>query len=513
MKRWSIAAACLLAGLVLGLFLAGPVLRGQIPGSNPAVLPRELTSYRDVVKTVLPAVVSVEARAKPAPKRPAANQPRRKPRIDDERIPEELRKFFEDFGGTPFGGNPFGGDEDGPPTPNLGFGSGFLVDPKGVVLTNYHVVDGADQVEVTLKDGRKFTSKDIKTDPKSDLAIIKLDAKSDLPYLQLGDSDAMEIGDRVLAVGAPFGLTGSVTHGIISAKGRSLRMNMYEDFLQTDAPINPGNSGGPLVNLEGKVIGINAAIKSRTGGFQGIGLAIASNLAKNIMEKLEKDGVVRRGYLGVQIKDITDREIAAKLGVGEAGGVLVSSVFEGTPGGKAGLKEGDVITTLAGKPVKEGRELQMVVASLPLGKPVQLQVVREGKPVNLEVTIEEQPQEFGTTRVPVPQAPPREKEGVKLEQAGLEVAELTPDLAEQFGYKETARGVVITAVDRDGPAYEAGLRRGMVIAKVNKQAVKSPESLNEMLGKSALAEGVLFQVQSPQGGTSFFVLKAATADK
>jgi serine protease Do len=513
MKRWSIAAACLLAGLALGLFLAGPVLHGQIPGTTPAVLPRELTSYRDVVKTVLPAVVSVESRAKPAPKRPAAPQPRRKPKIDDERIPEELRKFFEDFGGPPFGANPFGGDEDGPPAPNLGFGSGFLVDPKGVVLTNYHVVDGADQVEVTLKDGRKFTSKDIKADPKSDLAIIKLDAKAPLPYLQFGDSDAMEIGDRVLAVGAPFGLTGSVTHGIISAKGRSLRMNMYEDFLQTDAAINPGNSGGPLVNLEGKVIGINAAIKSRTGGFQGIGLAIASNLAKNIMEKLEKDGVVHRGYLGVQIKDIADREIAAKLGVGESGGVLVSSVFEATPGAKAGLKEGDVITSLGGKPVKEGRELQTAVASLPLGQPVQLQVVREGKPVNLEVTIEEQPQDFGTARVPVPQAPHKEKEGVKLEQVGLEVAELTPELAEQFGYKETARGVVITAADRDGPAYEAGLRRGMVIVKVNKQAVKSPEALGEMLGKSALAEGVLFQVQSPQGGTSFFVLKAATAEK
>src|SRR3989440_16267 len=172
-------------------------------------------------------------------------------------------------------------------------------------LTSYHhVVDGADQVEVQLKDGRKFQSKEIHGDRKTDLAIVRIDPKTPLPFLELGDSDAMEIGDRVLAVGAPFGLTGTVTSGIISAKGRSLQLNMYEDFLQTDAAINPGNSGGPLINLEGKVIGINAAIKSRSGGWQGVGLAVASNLAKNVLESLLKDGVVHRGYLGVQIKDV-----------------------------------------------------------------------------------------------------------------------------------------------------------------------------------------------------------------
>src|SRR5205807_2989303 len=185
----------------------------------------------------------------------------------------------------------------------------------GVVLTNYHVVAGADRVEVQLADGRKFLSRDIKGDRKNDLALVRLETKSPLPSLELGDSDAMEIGDRVLAVGAPFGLTGTVTAGIVSAKGRhNLQMNMYEDFLQTDAAINPGNSGGPLVNLQGQVIGINAAIKSRTGGFQGIGLAVASNLAKNIMDKLLKDGVVHRGYLGVQIQDLTPA-VAERLGL------------------------------------------------------------------------------------------------------------------------------------------------------------------------------------------------------
>src|SRR5205085_2615933 len=202
-------------------------------------------------------------------------------------------------------------------------------DPKGVVLTNFHVVGGADQVEVQLKDGRKFLSKDIHGDRKTDLAIVRIKAGDEpLPFLELGDSDAMEIGDRVLAVGAPFGLTGTVTAGIVSAKGRNgLNVNMYEDFLQTDAAINPGNSGGPLVNLEGKVVGINSAIKSRSGGFQGGGLAIASNLAQRVMHALRTDGVVHRGYLGVQIRDL-DPEVAARLNLPKDTGVVVAEVFD-----------------------------------------------------------------------------------------------------------------------------------------------------------------------------------------
>ncbi|HZT82751.1 MAG TPA: trypsin-like peptidase domain-containing protein, partial [Gemmataceae bacterium] len=386
MKRtWLLVVASLALGALVGSFAAAPrLLQGKGAAAAPAqaappAIPKELTSYRDIVKQILPAVVSIEVKSKPpARKQPAARN--RLPFPDDDRIPEEFRRFFEQFPQIP--------DDSAPPV--LGFGSGFLVDPKGVVLTNYHVVDGADTVEVQLKDGRKFVSKDIKADAKTDLAIVRIQAKEDLPYLQLGDSDQMEIGDRVLAIGAPFGLTGSVTHGIISAKGRSLHMNMYEDFLQTDAAINPGNSGGPLVNLEGKVIGINAAIKSRSGGFQGIGLAIASNLARNVMRQLEKDGVVHRGYLGVQIKELIDRDLARRLGVGDQGGVLVTQVFDNTPAAKAGVRDGDVITSLGGRPVREGRELQNAVAGLPLGKPVDLTIVREGQPKTLRVTIEEQ---------------------------------------------------------------------------------------------------------------------------
>jgi serine protease Do len=204
----------------------------------------------------------------------------------------------------------------------------------------------------------------------------------------------MEVGDRVLAVGAPFGLASSVTHGIISAKSRNIRINQYEDFLQTDAAINPGNSGGPLVNLEGKVIGINSAIKSRSGGFQGVGLAISSNLSKDIMKQLLKDGVVKRGYLGVSARDI-DAELAAKLGVKQNSGVLVTNIFEQSPAAKSGLKPGDIVEAIAGKPIHDGLALQKIIASTPLNQPVEVQLTRNGTAVRMKLVIEEQPDEFG----------------------------------------------------------------------------------------------------------------------
>jgi serine protease Do len=490
-----------------GTFLASSFLQGQGPqNSASAVVPKEMTSYRDVVKKVLPAVVSIESRAKVVK---AARPQRRRAPLDNQlpdQVPEEFRKFFQ----MPLPDM----DGDNTPAPHGGFGSGFLVDPKGVILTNHHVVDAADQVVVELRDGRRFVSKDIKSDPKTDLAIVRIDAKEPLPYLELGDSSAMEIGDRVLAVGAPFGLTGTVTSGIVSAKGRSLHVNMYENFLQTDAAINPGNSGGPLVNLEGKVIGINSAIKSRSGGFQGVGMAIASNMAKNVMEQLLRDGVVRRGYLGVQIKDLIDPEIASRLGLknGEHG-VLVTHVFEKTPGAKAGLKDGDVIQSLDGKPVEDGHELQTIVAGLPLGKPVHVTALRDGKPVTLSVTIEEQPRDYGTVRVPAAQVPQNQPEATSLGKIGVEVADLTPELADQLGYAEGVKGVVITKVDSDGLAGEAGLRRGMLISKVDKKPVTSAKALSEVLAGPSLEKGVLLQVQTPQGGTNYVLLKNGVAIK
>jgi serine protease Do len=493
---------CLIVGAAAGSFAVRPLLYGDPAtgkSDKAATYPKELTSYRSVVKQVLPAVVSIEATAKPKVRsnRPAPPQP-----FDDSQVPEEFRKFFKGFDFHDF--------DFGDQTPAHGFGSGFIVDPKGVILTNYHVVGGADQVEIQLMDGSKYVSKDIHGDRKTDLAIVRIDTKGKtLPYLELGDSEAMQIGDRVLAVGAPFGLRGTVTAGIVSGKGRNgLNMNMYEDFLQTDAAINPGNSGGPLVNLEGKVIGINAAIKTRTGGFQGVGLAVASNLAKNVMHSLQKDGKVCRGYLGVQIKDLTP-EVAERLGVPNKQGVVVREVFEGSPAAKAGLKAGDVITDINHKPVKEGRVLQTIVAGLPLKQSVPVAVIRDGQPKTLQVNVDEQPDEFGTASRPVKRAPQGDKESVNLEKFGLEVGDLTPEKAEELGYK-TSKGAVILRVDPESPAAAAGLRKGTLIVKVDKKPVASAAAAREALKNASLKKGVLLQVQTPEGGMDYVVLRAET---
>jgi serine protease Do len=512
MGRKSIVGVCLAAGVLAGTILGGSYLKGQ--NKTPPVVPPEMTSYRDVVKKVLPAVVSIERHFKPVARAKApdaAQQPEEMRKFFKEfsfpgafgnQMPEELHKFFEDFQKQPF---------HTPESPRQhGFGSGFVIDPQGVIVTNHHVVAGADEVVVTLRDGRKFVSKDIKSDPKTDLAIVRVQTKKPLPYLTFGDSSAMEIGDRVLAVGAPFGLTGSVTSGIVSAKGRNIHLNLYEDFLQTDAAINPGNSGGPLVSLNGEVIGVNSAIKSHSGGFQGVGLAIASNMAKNVTQQLLKDGTVHRGYLGVQIKDL-NKDVAARLGVDGQKGVLLAKVFDGSPAAKAGLKDGDILTALAGKPVEDSHDLQTVVAGLPLNQPVSVTVVRDGERKELNVTVAEQPSEFGVAGEPARQGPRAEKQADELDKLGVEVADLTPEMAKQLGYKEGTKGVVITQVHPDTPAADAGLRRGMLLVRVDKKRVKDVNAVREVVSKAALDKGVLLQVRSPEGGTDYVLVKLAAA--
>jgi serine protease Do len=448
---------------------------------------KELPSYRDVVKRVLPAVVSIETKSKT---KLAGNMP---PFGNMPGLPDELRKEFERFHKQP-----------APDAmPRHAFGSGFIVDPKGIILTNEHVVRGAEEVEVHLQDGRKFVGHDIKRDPKTDLAVVHIDAKEALPSLKLGDSDGMEIGDRVLAIGAPLGLTGTVTSGIISAKGRDIHMNMYEDFLQTDAAINPGNSGGPLVSLDGEVIGINSAIKSGTGGFQGIGLAISSNLAKNVMEQLQSSGTVHRGYLGVQTQAL-DAAVAAKLGLAGKSGVVLAKVLADTPAAKSGLQDGDVLTDIAGQPVADQRTLQKIVAGLPLGKQVELGVYRDGTRKTLTLTVEEQPQTFGMAADAV-----QESASTPLGKMGVKIEVLTPEKAEHWGYAEKTEGVLISEVEPDSKAYGAGLRSGMLILKVDQQAVKMVKEVQQAFEKGSLEKGVLFQVRTPQGGTTYVLLKDA----
>jgi len=347
-NRWSMTLLSLGLG-ALGGFLANDRLIGQPAVIPPVVMPRDLTSFAPVVKRVLPAVVSLEGKTKGAP---AATGQK-----------------------TQLGGKA----PSAPPEVDPGFGSGVIVDPAGVILTNNHVVADTDSVDITFADGRKLTTRDIRRDPKTDLAIVKFKPDRAVPFLEFGDSDALEVGDRVLAVGAPFGLTGSVTHGIVSAKSRNnLKLNQFEDFIQTDAAINPGNSGGPLVSLEGRVVGVTSAIKTRSGGFQGVGLAVSSNLARFVVRELLTNGVVRRGYLGVEIRDLP------------TGGVTVTKVIPGGAAARANVETGDVITTLAGKAVQDGRDLQRIIASQTLGQATTLAVTRGGRSINLAVTIEEQ---------------------------------------------------------------------------------------------------------------------------
>ena len=477
-------------------FVISPWIQGQ--SAVPAVTKgKDIVSYRDVVKKVLPSVVSIEAKAKPM--RLKEQGPKRKNQgQENPQIPEEFRKFFEEFKKR---------SEEGPDESQGGFGSGFIVESNGVIVTNNHVVEGADKVEITLNDGRKFTSTEIKGDPKTDLAIVKINAKN-LPALEFGDSDASEIGDRVLALGAPFGLTGSVTSGIISAKGRSLRLNFYEDFLQTDAAINPGNSGGPLVNLDGQVIGVNSAIKTRSGGFQGVGMAITSNLTKTIKEQLLKNGIVRRGYLGVGIKDIEDEQVAMKLGLKNPKGVIITQVMEDGPAGKGGIQSGDIIIEVAGKVIKDSKDLQFSVAALPLGKASEFKVVRDGKELKVNVTIVEQPKQFGMSRIN-PKSPdkPNIEGDTNLDKLGVEVGQLNDDLADKFGYKLGTTGVVIIKMDRESLGYQAGLRVGMVIMKVDKKEVKSASEVKNLTDKASYDEGVLFQIQLPDGSKDYILVK------
>jgi serine protease Do len=501
MTRWRIALAFLILGGLAGAFLTNSVLHGQPSTPSSPVFPKELSSYRDVVKVVLPAVVSVQSKPK-AVARQSNQAPRRRP--SESLTPEDFfRRFFdEQF--------EFQTPED--LQPRQSFGSGFIIDPSGIILTNYHVVGKAGEAIIRLKDGTEYTSRDIKGDSKNDLAIVRIHPHSPLPALQFGDSDSMEIGDRVLAVGAPFGMAGSVTSGIISAKGRSLNRerSVFEDYLQTDAAINPGNSGGPLVDLEGKVIGINTAIKTGTGGWQGVGLAITSNVAKNITDQLIREGVVHRGYLGIAIATLGSEE-ASRLG----GGVAVTKVGSGSPAEKAGIREGDIITSVAGKKVNDGRELQRIVGGLPLNKPAEIGLNRDGQNVIVQAIIKEQPENYGRTlgRADESDESPQEAEGIRVEKFGFSVTELTPELAKRYGYSEEAKGVLITNVERGSAAAEAGVEKGWLIVRIDKKPVTSAAQTRDSLQKAGPENGALFQFEVPRVGSIYKVLKPEMAAK
>ena len=351
-------------------------------------------------------------------------------------------------------------------------GSGFIVDPSGYVVTNNHVVDKADKIDVTLTDGRKFDAKLIGRDEKTDLALLKINAEKPLPFVNFGDSNAMRVGDWVMAVGTPFGLGGTVTAGIVSARGRDIHAGPYDDFLQIDAAINRGNSGGPTFNTDGEVVGVNAAIYSPNGGSVGIGFAIPSSIAKPVIAELREHGKVDRGWLGVQIQEVTP-EIASSLGLSKVNGALVAAVTPDSPAARAGIKQGDVITGIDGQPVERLKDLTLGVANQPAGSRVALEVWRNGKTESLQTSIAQMPKDIAQASNESSSNGTRSQTG----QLGLALAPLTPELRDRFNLDEGTKGVAVTAVRPGSAAAEIGLRPGDVVMKVNQTDVTAPRQL------------------------------------
>jgi len=353
-----------------------------------------------------------------------------------------------------------------------GLGSGVIVTPDGYILTNHHVVDGAEDIKVDLSDRRTFDAKVVGTDPPSDLAVLKINA-SNLPVLTLGDSDRARVGDVVLAIGNPLGLNQTVTAGIISAKGRQTGPGdgNFEDFIQTDAPINQGNSGGALINTNGELVGINSQILSPSGGSIGIGFAIPSNMARNVMEQLVKTGTVRRGQLGVVVQPVTS-DIAQSLDLKDVRGVIVGQVMPGSAGDRAGLKQGDVITALNDQPVNDSNQLRNRVASTAPGTDVTLTILRDGREQQVKATLGEFKAQMARNEADADDNAAGGN-GMSNGKLGLRVEPLTPGIAQQLGLPSNKQGVVVADVDPTGPAADAGIERGDIIEQVNRQPVRA----------------------------------------
>ena len=460
----------------------------------PAPMPEPAAAQdsRGVLQSLQDAFVQVAQSVKPAVVNIATTQ---RPRPQEGRRPSQVPPFrgpFRDFFGEDFFERFFG---ERPQRERRSLGSGVLVDKRGYILTNNHVIEQADQIEVRLADKRKFSAAIIGKDSKTDLAVIKIDAPDDLPVARLGDSGRIRIGEWAIAIGNPFGLDQTVTVGVISAVGRSdVGITTYEDFIQTDASINPGNSGGPLVNIQGEVIGINTAIVA-TG--QGIGFAIPISMAREIKDRLIAQGKVVRGWLGVGIQEVTE-ELALQFGVKPEEGVLVGNVMPGSPAERGGLKTGDIVQEFNGTRIANVHQLQREVAQSPVGSPAQVKVLREKKTVALTILLGEQPADLAAASEPA--APPSEA----ADNFGLTVQDLTPDLRDQLRLTE-GEGVVVSGVEEAGPAARAGIRPGDVIAEANRAPVRTASEFARILTRLRPGQNLLLLVRR-DGSSRFAVL-------
>jgi serine protease Do len=456
---------------------------------NTAPVNREAkttTSFASVVKKVSPSVVRVDitGKAKDVPMEMGEGSPFDNPMF---------RRFFGDqFQGQ---GQARRGKMHTPR--EHGVGSGVIVTQDGYILTNNHVVENADKVHITMDDGREFDAKVVGTDPKSDIAVVKVEATG-LPYMQLADSDKIEVGDVTLAIGNPFGVGQTVTSGIVSATGRAMGLGLdYEDFIQTDAAINPGNSGGALIDAEGRLIGINTAILSRTGGNNGIGFAVPVNIAKNVMEQLIENGHVVRGFLGVNIQTMSPA-LAKQFDMKDTKGALVSEVTPNSPAAKAGIKSGDVIVEFNGKPVQDSRHLKLAVGTTSPGTKAPLKVLRDGKEKELNVTLKELP---GDQLAKNDKATAGDHDPLD----GVTVADIDSGSRQQFDMPRDLKGAVVTDVDPDSASYAAGLRPGDVVLEIDRKPVGSADEAVKLSENVKNKSSILLRVWS-KGGSHYLVV-------
>jgi len=471
-------ALMLVAGVTLGAVAAGRTERpAQVTAPTAPVLPVQMPlntgSFAGVAEAIKPAVININTVSKGGP---------------------GGRTPFEEFFGEDFFKRFFG---DAPERiPQRSLGSGVIVDATGIALTNAHVVEKATEIEVITLDGSKHKAKVVGADKKTDLAVLKLDdGKAQFKFARLGDSDRMQVGDWVIAVGSPFGLQATVTAGIVSAKARNIGQGPFDDFIQTDAAINPGNSGGPLVNMQGEVIGINTAI---VAGGSGIGFAIPSNMAKKIYTEINSKGRVTRGWLGVSIQPLTP-ELAKSFNAKDTKGVLVSDVIPDSPAAKAGLKPGDILLDFDGKKVEAPADLQRTVGLTQPGQDAKMKVWRDQSEKTIDIKIGEAPDEKEVQQRPARATPST---------LGLEVRPITPDLARQLNLKSTD-GVIVARVEEGSAAGEAGVQRGDVIREINRQKVRSMADY-ERLTKD-VKDGDRLTVLLQRGQMSLYVAFTAAA--
>jgi serine protease Do len=420
-------------------------------------------SFADLADKLLPTVVSISTSQTLKGASPRAGLPNIPPG-------SPLGDLFKDFLGP----------QKSQPRHVTSLGTGFVIDPSGLIVTNNHVIEEGEQINVTLNDGKVLPAKLVGRDEKTDLALLKVMPGRPLPAAKFGDSDHARVGDWVIAIGNPFGLGSTVTAGIVSARNRDINAGPYDEFIQTDAPINRGNSGGPLFDMDGNVIGVNSAIYSPSGGSVGIGFSIPSNLVRDVIDQLRKHGVLHRGWIGVRIQAVTS-DIAEGLGLSSAAGALITEVTPKGPAARAGIQNGDVVTGFDGKAVGDSRALPRIVADTPIGKTVPVEVLRKGKKQTLRLTVARLQDERPIRAVPPRKAAPPAKPKPKTSELGLSLAPIDNDARAQFKLAKNVQGVVVTDVAPDTPAADKNLRAGDVIVQVQNQNVRTPEDVRRRI--------------------------------